>query len=784
VSFEFSALHFSNPKKNQYAYRLEGLDKNWITTDHKKRFATYSNLPSGDYVLRVKASNSDGIWNEQGVSLSITVQPPPWESWWAYSIYIIIVGGLIAVFITTQRHKVKYQRAVIQQLRQVDKLKDEFLANTSHELRTPLNGIIGLAESLMDGIAGRLPAKADHDLAMVVASGKRLANLVNDILDFSKAKNQALELHIQALDLHSMIDVVLALSRPLLGDKNLELINAVPADFAAVKGDEDRLLQILHNLIGNAIKFTEQGSVTVSASSDSDWACVSITDCGIGIDESQFDSIFESFQQVQSGTSRSWGGTGLGLAVSKQLVELHGGNITVNSTVGKGSTFRFTLPITVDQKVTHLHLIDTPTQPAFEPALETPETILAQTSAQGTAFRVLLVDDEAVNRQVLHNHLSAENYQLVEASGGQQALDIIAEQDPFDLVLLDIMMPQVSGYDVCSKLREEHSANDLPIIFLTAKNQVSDLVQSFAVGANDYLSKPVSKHELLTRVETHLKFLDIHRNLEAKVAERTSALVETQQQLVQSERMIALGSLTAGVAHEINNPTNFVHVSSQSLEIDLRRTEQFFIDLASDEADEEIIASFRQQFAPLYEHLSTIKNGSERIKCIVQDLRVFTQLDSAARKTAVITDLLQSTIKLVQTQYFEVTDFVSDFEVMPELNCFPAQLNQVFMNLIVNACHAIKMADREPGHKGQIIIGCQVDNDCIIVSIKDNGCGMSDETKTKMFEPFYTTKGVGEGTGLGLSISFGIVQKHGGELRVESQLGVGSTFVLRLPTQK
>ncbi|MCJ8267818.1 MAG: ATP-binding protein, partial [Psychrosphaera sp.] len=528
ITFEFTALHFTNPMKNKYAYKLTGQDEDWIHTDAKNRRATYTNLAPGDYTLRIKASNKDGYWNEQGKSLKITVEPPPWRTWWAYSFYVLAILSIVAGFARAQRKNVLYERLVNVRLTQVDKLKDEFLANTSHELRTPLNGIIGLAESLMDGVAGQLPSKANHNLAMVVASGKRLSNLVNDILDFSQLKNRNLTLHTSPIDLHSAVEVVLALSRPLLGDrkggnKNLELVNAVSKDVNAAQADENRLLQILHNLVGNAIKFTDEGTVTVSVIEQDDKLKISVTDSGIGITQDKFETLFDSFEQVEGHRERAHSGTGLGLAVSKQLVELHQGTIWVESTLGQGSTFSFTLPMADEkaaldsaatQAVARLHVLAQDSDNTAEAPQET--------NSSDPRFRILLVDDEPINLQVLHNHLSLQNYELIEADGGEQALKLIDQSEPFDLILLDIMMPKVSGYEVCKTLRERHTANDLPVIFLTAKNQVADLVESFAVGANDYLTKPVSKHELLTRVETHLKFLDIHRDLDGKVKERTT----------------------------------------------------------------------------------------------------------------------------------------------------------------------------------------------------------------------------------------------------------------------
>jgi len=562
VSFEFSALHFSNPKKNQYAYQLEGFDNNWIHTDYKNRRATYSNLPGGKYTLRVKASNPDGLWNEEGVSLKITVLPPPWKSWWAYSIYLMIFFSTVIAFVRAQRKKVRYERQVNLQLQQVDQLKDEFLANTSHELRTPLNGIIGLAESLIDGIAGKLPQKANHNLAMVIASGKRLSNLVNDILDFSKMKNHELALNIQPVDLYTMTDVVLTLSRPLLKDRNLQLINAVPKDCSALAVDENRLLQILHNLVGNAIKFTETGTVTVSSNTEKDRIKINITDTGIGLPENKLNTIFESFEQAQGNIARGYGGTGLGLAISKQLVELHGGKISVKSKEGVGSTFSFTLPISSEQAllsiienrtVARLNQIETGLNDTLQE--EIIKESLSASLHLHSKFRILIVDDEPVNLQVLHDYLSLQNYQLVEAGGGQEALKAIKENEPFDLILLDIMMPRVSGYDVCQKIRDTYSVNELPVIFLTAKNQVTDLVQSFAVGANDYLSKPVSKHELLARVDMHLKLLDINRNLENKVLDRTKQLQEvsvTDQLTGLKNRRFLMNNLDKDISRVLN----------------------------------------------------------------------------------------------------------------------------------------------------------------------------------------------------------------------------------------
>ncbi len=429
-----------------------------------------------------------------------------------------------------ERQAREAQEKLVERLREMDRLKDEFLANTSHELRTPLNGIIGIADSLLEGAAGQVSAVQRENLSMIVTSGRRLANLVNDILDFSKLKHKHIELQSRPLELKSMVEVTLALSKHLMGKKKLVLENRVSENLPSVLADENRVQQILQNIIGNAIKFTESGSVTVSARPLPDsqvpgaaprgFLEVSVTDTGPGIPKDKHERIFESFEQADGSTAREYGGTGLGLAVSRQLVELHGGKITVQSKPGEGSTFSFTLPVSgekivsIESDVTKVR--DLATAEEIESAdpdeaglllARAEDAVPLVKSKFGTAdtqTRVLIVDDEPVNLQVLSNLLSLQNFSIQRANNGQEALDLIDRGEKFDIILLDVMMPKMSGYDVCRRIRERFQPNELPVVLLTAKNQVSDLVEGFSTGANDYLTKPVSKGELSARLQTHL----------------------------------------------------------------------------------------------------------------------------------------------------------------------------------------------------------------------------------------------------------------------------------------
>ncbi len=543
LSFEFTGLDYAMPQRVRYAYKLEGLDSTWIDSG-PRREAIYTHLDGGNYTFHVKAASGEGVWNERGAQIQLLVIPPPWKTWWAYSLYVLSLLAAIALYVRakTRRHEeelerhrqeLEQQRLVAERLRQIDRMKDTFLANTSHELRTPLNGIIGIAESLLDD--GTLMLQAPHlgeDLFMISASGRRLAALVDDILDFSKLKNHQIELHRRAVDLAQLTDVVFTLSRPLADAKGLELshnmIGLPPAD-----GDENRLSQILHNLVGNAIKFTDRGGVRVTADAATTLLTVTVEDDGGGIPPDQLEKIFESFEQADGSSTRSHGGTGLGLTISRQLVELHGGEISVSSVVGRGSRFSFTVPRWQGAIPKAAPSLDTRTLSPFRRRGETALDPTAAVSSLALPVKVeaipaglgsdsieppapspghlLIVDDEPINLRVLHNILSRAGYRIDEASDGQRCLQWFEQADqPPDLLLLDVMMPHLNGFEVTERLRQRFAGHQLPIILLTAKNQVSDLMQGLSSGANDYLTKPFSKDELLARIRTHLSLSRAH----------------------------------------------------------------------------------------------------------------------------------------------------------------------------------------------------------------------------------------------------------------------------------
>ncbi|MFO1390140.1 diguanylate cyclase [Cellvibrio sp.] len=542
-ALEFSALSFHHAEDNQYAYRLLGFEQNWNYVG-TRRSATYTNLNSGTYVFEVKGSNNDGVWSTYPATLKIEILPPYWRTWWAYCFYLALIAALIYWFVHVQRLKLSFQmeklereRVLVKRLTQIDKLKDEFLANTSHELRTPLNGIIGLAESLRDGVAGDVSPKMKYHLSLIADSGRRLAGLVNDILDFSQLKNKGITLHKKPVDIKVLVDVVLTLSRPLVADKSVIFANNVPKDLPSAYADEDRVLQILHNLVGNAIKFTDRGVISVTATLQGDFIQIEVGDTGIGIPSDRQSDIFESFTQLEGGVERTQSGAGLGLSVTKQLVELHGGSIRVESVLGVGSTFYFTLPMSYDlpQEVqANTYYLPGGDNQKLHYAGDKSASVINQHKNN-----ILIVDDDLINRQVITNYLVMQNYNVLEASCAEDALKIVATES-IDLVLLDIMMPRISGYETCKILRETYATHELPIILLTARNQMNDLVMGFEAGANDFMVKPISKETLIARVTTHLQLHDVMRNLDKKVAERTEELNRSNAVLKQAQNELEL----------------------------------------------------------------------------------------------------------------------------------------------------------------------------------------------------------------------------------------------------
>lgn len=547
ITIDFYALNYRAPIHNRFAYKLVGVDKDFIDTANVHS-ATYTHLPAGTFTLQVKAADSLGQWHPAVKELRIVMNPAWWATYWAYTVYGVLAGMVVLALwrFRQKRWELNKAQALNESLRQLSQLKDTFLANTSHELRTPLNGIIGLTEALYDGSEGPLNEGVLKTLKIISSSGRRLSYLINDILDFSKLSKKELQLCTRPMALKPIVDGVLGLVGPLVGDKPLVLTNNVPEDLPSILADHNRLQQILLNLIGNAVKFTKEGSVVVSAELIDNRVQLHVSDTGIGIEQKDFAAIFLEFSQVDSSEVRAQGGTGLGLAIAKHLVQLHGGQLQVTSKVGQGSDFYFSLPVTADAIVQEEDNFEPAPAPSTVAIVNNPtsantersNTILCPKDIVGQ-FTVLVVDDDPVNRMVLSSILKLHQHRIIEANSGEQALEILSGENSIDMAILDVMMPTMSGFETAMRIRVKYPVHLLPIIFLTAKNYSDDLVRGFVAGGNDFLTKPVSKQELLTRVTSHLRLLQINRCLEENLKTRVFEHTSTQAELQALDKIIA-----------------------------------------------------------------------------------------------------------------------------------------------------------------------------------------------------------------------------------------------------
>lgn len=389
-----------------------------------------------------------------------------------------------------------------EELQLANKLKDEFLATTSHELRTPLHGMVGIAEALASGANGPITAEHKYQLDIIISSGQRLATLVDDLLDYHKMRYGNLDIETSAVDLSGSTRLVLELSSHLLGNKPIRIINQVPSEPVWVSADPQRLEQVLYNLVGNAIKYTSEGKIVISANVVDDQIRVQVVDTGQGIPADQLEHIFEPLIQAGSDSSRYRQGAGLGLSISRQLIELMQGSLYVSSQPMVGTTFSFTLPVASEQQIQDANHYEAPHFKAPESGeVEFAEPVSLPENPDGPLL--LVVDDEPVNLRVLDSFLRLEGYRVRTAKDGHEALEAVEKEKP-ELLLLDIMMPGMSGYQVCETLRKSYDHAALPVIMLTALNQTDDRIRGFNAGANDYLSKPFNKQELAARIIAHL----------------------------------------------------------------------------------------------------------------------------------------------------------------------------------------------------------------------------------------------------------------------------------------
>lgn len=387
-------------------------------------------------------------------------------------------------------------KKLTKKLQQADKLKDEFLANTSHELRNPLHGMLNVAQAVLERESQTLSAKSLNDMGIVLSVGRRMSFLLNDLLDVASLKGGNPKLQRKTFSIQTLISGVMDMLTFMMKGKPVRFVNEIPDDFPPLFADENRVIQVLFNLLHNATKYTDEGEITIKGYVKGKTAYIAIEDTGMGMDEEMIQRVFTPYEQGRQGESMIEGGLGLGLSISKKLVELHGGALHVHSIVGVGSEFTFTLPI-ADVPLDEEREITTPAVNMLTAASF--HEIETQQKWNFERPRILVVDDDPINLQVIQSILSSNSYDIMTVTNGEKALATLHTKE-WDLVISDVMMPQVSGYELTKAIRQHFSMTELPVLLLTARNQPIDIENGFLAGANDYVTKPVDTLELRSRV--------------------------------------------------------------------------------------------------------------------------------------------------------------------------------------------------------------------------------------------------------------------------------------------
>ncbi len=508
LTFAFAALQYSKPEKIKYRYRLVGVDPDWINADGQNT-ANYTQLGPGDYIFRVNSTNAEGTWSRHVKQLAIRIQPPFWATWWAYLLYALTLGGAVLAFIRfrirqgRQHQEMELQRLQAEQLKAVDELKTRFFSNITHEFRTPLSLILSPTEKLLQ--EAKHDATTRQTLTLVHRNAEQLLQLINQLLDLSKLEGGGMTVSLARGNVGDFIGQLVASFQPAAQQKNLTLALTRETGSDDVIFDADKWTKIATNLIANALKFTPDGGhITVGvAESSPNTVCLTVADTGIGIRAEKLPHIFDRFYQVDDTRTRAYDGTGIGLALVNELIDLLGGTITVMSQPGNGTTFTVLLPV-------QLASADDESTSVFVPKPAPGSPILLDEVAEPTlnqpgdaAWPLLLVVEDNSELQAFIAGELATSYRILTAANGEEGWELAQTELP-DLVLSDVMMPIMDGYELTQHLKSSTITNHIGVILLSAKAAHESRMAGLTQGADDYLTKPFHVDELRQRLHNLL----------------------------------------------------------------------------------------------------------------------------------------------------------------------------------------------------------------------------------------------------------------------------------------
>jgi len=538
-TLDFAALHFANPEQNKFAYKMEGFDKSWIQTTAQNRSATYTNLDPGNYVFKIKAANYLGIWNNTPVQLTITILPPPWKTWWAITLYILFFIVFIYYFTIyvleqiKQRHQLQYEQLEKTQLKNLDALKTQFFTDISHEFRTPLSLIVGPAEEMLHAKIHDSGLK--HKIQLIHRNSKKLMYLIDELMTFQKLDQGKLQLKPKEVDMFTFAKDVHNNFEHLAEKKDINFsISSDKRRYLAMV-DAGKMEMVLNNLLFNAFKFVPQGGTIKikleycdaeslpsepNSNHKGNWLKLSVEDNGKGISATDFSHLFERYFQSDSAIK----GTGVGLSLTKNLVELHGGIITANSEPGVKTSFAFYLPLIAAPVISNVPIeaeeihyqLDYDVNDLIDNSVLTAEEHINRTKTKDT---ILLVDD---NVEVLDylEMVFQHQYNIARAENGVKALEYLSSHEP-DLIISDVMMPEMDGVTLCKAVKSNVETSHIPLILLSAKSAIENALVGLKTGADDYVAKPFYPELLRAKVfnfiEAKRRFIEKFTQVEGGV---------------------------------------------------------------------------------------------------------------------------------------------------------------------------------------------------------------------------------------------------------------------------
>lgn len=702
-----------------------------------------------------------------------------------------------------------------EELKELDRVKSDFFSNVSHELRTPLTNIILPIQNVLAYRGDQIQPDNRREKEAILRNAHRLMKRINEILDLSRLEAGKMNIQTMERDLNSILDDIIAASKIGAEQMDISLRFTPDPDLPRIWVDAEKIEKIFFNLIGNALKFTRKGGeVTVATmkgmisihGGQVPGVLCSVKDTGVGISAKDLPHIFERFRQADSSTSRKYEGTGLGLFLVREFVDLHHGDVEVNSRQGEGSEFVIKLRQGKDHFSQEEIAVDEQRKEASREAGPQPDRREAdrrkderrrgidrrsgydrqqmssedsdtinfmavqlsdldhgrnapETTEKDPAKKTILVVED--NRDLADNigRCLKPRYNIRISYNGQGALEKLKEELP-DLILSDVMMPEMDGYELCKRVKEDELTRHIPLVLLTARTALADKIDGYKHGADQYLSKPFNPKELEVVIESLLS----QRELQSKLSKALKTLQETQVQLVHTARLESVGLLAAGLAHEMKNKMYCLRAGLSGINKRLAMLQEGKITL-------------EDTYDSVVKVLNTNEKALEGSLYVVNALLDFSRKNKEGMSFADLNKGIEVTLTIVMPMVKDKVSIEKDLHEIPQVECRLEEINQVLMNLVINAYQAMT-------GPGVIRISTFCIEDKVVIVVSDNGPGISAENLDKIFTPFFSTKPEGKNSGLGLSICYNIIHGHHGVMSVDSRPGEGTEFTINLPVRQ